>query len=103
MLENKPFKKITGASDAEKELKMQRTRKAIETARKEESLYKRYERKPMKRPGQLKKFGEKFYGNYAYGGQDGGGGEKFYGNYAYGGQDGGGGAVPAYLASTGVT
>ena len=97
VLENKPFKKITGASDAEKELKMQRIRKAIETARKEESLYKRYERKPMKRPGQLQKFGEKFYGSYAYGEQDGGGfgGKKFYVNYAYGGQDAGGGAGPA--------
>ena len=37
VLENKSFAKITGASDAEKELKMQRIRKAIETARKEES------------------------------------------------------------------
>ena len=86
VLENKSFEKITGASDAEKELKMQRIRKAVETAKQEDILYKRYERKPMKRPGQLNKFGE-----------------KFYGNYAYGGQDGGGGAVPAYLASTGVT
>ena len=69
MLENKSFEKISGASDAEKELKMQRIRKAIETSKKEQMLYKR---KTMKRPGQLKKFGGKFYGNYAYGGHDGG-------------------------------
>ena len=80
VLENKPFEKITGASDADKELKTQRIRKAIETARKEESLYKKYERKPMKRPGQLKKFGEKYH---AYGEQDDGGfgGGRFYGAY----------------------
>ena len=64
VLENKPYEKITGASDAEKELKTQRIRKAIETARKEESLYKKYDRKPMKRPGQHNKFGEKYH---AYG------------------------------------
>ena len=92
VLENKSFAKITGASDAEKELKMQRIRKAVETAKKELILYKRNERKPMKRPGQLKKFGEKFH---TYGEQDDGGfsGEKFYG--AYGGQEGGSGAGPA--------
>ena len=99
VLENKPFEKITGASDADKELKTQRIRKAIETARKEESLYKKYERKPMKRPGQHKKFGEKYH---AYGEQDEsgsvgfggfGGGGRFYG--AYGRQEGGSGAEPA--------
>ena len=41
VLENKSFEKITGASDAEKELKMQRIRKAVETAKQEDILYKR--------------------------------------------------------------
>ena len=81
VLENKSFAKITGASGAEKELKMQRIRKAVETAKQEDILYKRYERKPMKRPGQLRKFDGKSYGNYAYGGHN-------------------GGAVPAYQPAT---
>ena len=99
VLENKPFEKVTGASDAEKELRTQRIRKAIETSRKEESLYRKYDRKPMKRPGQHKKFGEKYYaygdhdesGSVGFGGFGGGG--KFYGSY--GRQEGGGGAEPA--------
>ena len=92
VLENKPCEKVTGASDAERELKTQRIRKAIETSRKEESLYRKYDRKPMKRLGH-KKFGEKYYGDFdesgsvVFGGFGGGG--KFYGSY------GGSGAEPA--------
>ena len=51
VLENKSFTKITGASDAEKELKMQRIRKAVETAKKEQNSNKKYEKKPKKRLG----------------------------------------------------
>ena len=35
VLENKHFEKVTGASVAEKELKTQRIRKAVETSRKD--------------------------------------------------------------------
>ena len=71
VLENKSFTKITGASDAEKELKMQRIRKAVEMVKKEQNLNKRIDKKPRTRPGQLKNFGSKFYGNYSYDGYDG--------------------------------
>ena len=90
ILENKTFTNITGASAAEKELKMQRIRKAVEIAKKEQTLNKRNEKKPRKRPGQLKNFGSKFYGNYSYGGYD-GIAAPVYGHGGRGGYGDGGG------------
>ena len=101
VLENKSFTKITGASNAEKELKMQRIRKAIEMAKKEQTLNKRIEKRPRKRPNLFtayqKNFGSKFYGNYTYDGYDdivapvyGQGGRGGYGQgYGDGGGQGG--------------
>ena len=121
VLENKSFTNITGASAAEKELKMQRIRKAVEMVKKEQTLNntlnKRIEKKIRKRPGQFKQFASKFYGNYNYDGyedmaapvygqggsggygqgygDDGGhGGRGGYGNRGAGGSRGGG-ARPA--------
>ena len=112
ILENKTFTNITGASAAEKELKMQRIRKAVEMVKKEQTLNNnsgtlkmRIEKKLRKRPGQFKQFASKFYGlpydgyndmatpvyghgrrggyEQGYGG-DGGQGWQF-GGYGYGG------------------
>ena len=83
VLENKMFTNITGATDAEKEMKTQRIRKAVETYTKEQRLHKMAVPmngllKPRKCLGQhlgfgLKKFGSKFHGNYGgnYGGYNG--------------------------------
>ena len=111
VLENKSFTKITGASDAEKELKMQRIRKAVEMAKKEQTLNKRIEKRPRKRPNLFtpyqKNFGSKFYGGYdgmtapvygqggrggygqGYGDGGGHGGRGGYGNRGAGGSRGG--------------
>ena len=82
VLENKSFNNITGASDAEKELKMQRIKEAMKVVKKEQSLnisgnyqinkslVDRIVKKPRKRIGQLKSFGSKFHGNFGYGGYD---------------------------------
>jgi hypothetical protein len=105
VLENKMFTNVSGATDAVKEMKTQRIRKAIETYTKEQRLHKKVVPmnglfKPKKRPGQhlgfgLKKFGSKFHGNFGgYGGYDGMaatvGGQEGQGSYgpSYGGDGG---------------
>ena len=81
VLENKMFSNVSGATDAEKEMKTQRIRKAMETFTKEQRLHKKVVPsnglfKLKKRPSQhlgfgLKKFGPKFHGYGGYGGYDG--------------------------------
>ena len=112
ILENKSFTNITGASAAEKELKMQRIRKAVEMVKKEQTLNNnsgtlkmRIEKRLRKRPGQFKQLASKYYALpndgyddmatpvYGHGGRggheqgyggDGGQGWQF-GGYGYGG------------------
>ena len=104
VLENKPFEKVTGASDAEKELKTQRIRKAQETYVKEQKLLglagpsKAGTFKSKTRPGRgfAKKFGPWFDGGRkrgGYGGRDPQGMVAAAGGYGggyggYGGDDG---------------
>ena len=107
VLENKMFSNVSGATDAEKEMKTQRIRKAMETFTKEQRLHKKVVPsnglfKLKKRPSQhlgygLKKFGgasQKFHGYGGYGGYDGmaaaGGGQEGQVGYerSYGGDGG---------------
>ena len=80
VLENKMFANVSGATEAEKELKTQRIRKAFETFTKEQKLHgkvvpsKSGPPKSKTRPSLAfgyKKFGPKFNGGYKYGGYDG--------------------------------
>ena len=81
VLENKMFSNVSGATDAEKEMKTQRIRKAMETFTKEQRLHKKVVPsnglfKPKRRPSQHrgfghKKFGPKFNGGHRYGGYGG--------------------------------
>ena len=83
VLENKMFTNVSGATDAEKEMKTQRIRKAMETYTKEQRLHKKVVptngiSKPRKRPGQHlglghKKFASKFHGYGGYGNRGAGG------------------------------
>ena len=99
VLENKMYTNVSGANDAEKELKTQRIRKAMETFTKEQRLHGKGESsnglfKLRKRPNQhygfgFKKFGQKLRGYGGFGSYDGVAA-------AVGGQEGQGGYEPSY-------
>ena len=99
VLENKMYTNVSGATDAEKEMKTQRIRKAMETYTKEQRHHKKVVpvdglSKPRKRPGQHlgpghKRFASKFHGYGGYGGYG-------AGTAAVGGQEGQDGCRPSY-------
>ena len=81
VLENKMFTNVSGANNAEKEMKTQRIRKAMETYTKEQKLHKKVVPanrlfKPKKRHGQHLGLGHKKFAadSYGYGGYGGFGG-----------------------------
>ena len=80
MLENKMFDNVSGATEAEKELKTQRIRKALETFNKEQKLHGEVvpaKSRPPKSKARTslafghKKFGPKFIAGYKHGGYNG--------------------------------
>ena len=103
ILENKRFTNVSGATEAEKEMKTQRIRKARETFSKEQRLHKVEVpsgiNKPRRRPGQSsglgrKRFAPKFQDYGGYSGYDGMmtavGGQEVQDGYGQGyGGDGG--------------
>ena len=99
VLENKMFTNVLGATKAEKEMKSQKIRKAMETYSKEQKLYKKVVPsdglfKPKKRPCQYLGLGHKRCASKSlgYGGYDGYGGMTA----AVGGQEGQGGYGQSY-------